>query len=541
MKKITGLVIILALMFFGCYYGMGILTERTVKNNLAIVNHSNGLFAEVVSYHRGLFQSKALLDWSIHVPARTIIAASGQSETIPAQDYRVEMPLTIYHGPIIYSDQGIMFGLGFAHTDLSLPQKIVDQFNSYFSKESTQPKMNISLYVDYLNNSQISIQVPQFNLIAKQGKMMFDWMGMASSVKTTSSLNELSGHFEIEGIGYIQDEMSLKLGEISGKYSLHKNKAGIFYGEASTMVPSVLIKHNDEKMFELTDFSIDTRTDVNNNLFSSYFDTSMKKVFLNDRVFGPGHLVLAIKNLDATVLAQINEEIGKVQQGTDVQKQQAMLAILPQLPKLFAQGVVFEISTASLTLPEGEVSGDLSVALPLGSLTNPFELLQKIQGQGKLEVPVLLMKELVTQSTKQRLMSAALEASSQAGAANDKGAVLSKETSEVPHAVNDSTITKSTDSVPDTSAAKPSDGSTRSEVNNSPESADGDLKSVVAPNPLLEDINKQATVETDKEIAAMLQSGLIVEKGSNYLISIQLNQGQFVVNNKPFNPAMLKF
>lgn len=31
MKKLTGLVIILAVLILGGYYGMGILTERTVK------------------------------------------------------------------------------------------------------------------------------------------------------------------------------------------------------------------------------------------------------------------------------------------------------------------------------------------------------------------------------------------------------------------------------------------------------------------------------------------------------------------------------
>jgi uncharacterized protein YdgA (DUF945 family) len=474
---------------------------------LGVVNHSNGLYAEVVSYQRGWFQSHALLDWSIHVPTRTVTTPSGQAEVIPAQDYQVEMPLTIYHGPIIYSDRGVMFGLGYAHTDLTMPQKVLEQFNDYFTAESTQPKMDISLFVDYLNNSQINMNIPQFNLIAKEGKMQFNWMGMTTGVKTTSSLSEVKGAFNIEGIGFLQNQVNLVVGEITGKYNLHKTRTGLFYGDASSMVPSVVIKINDEKIFELTDFSVDTATTIKKDLFSSSFSTSMKKLILNGRVFGPGHLDVAIKNLDADVLAHINEAVSKAQQGTDLEKQQAMLSVLPLLPKLFAQGAVFDISTINLVVPEGDVSGDLHIALPAGVLTNPFELLQKIEGSGNLKLPALLMKEMVTQSIKQKLLSKAADTTPSAVTTPASGASATQGNIEQQQQ-------------PATKAA-------------SANTAVGNMS--------VDDIMKQAEAQTDQQVAAMLQSGVLVQQGSDYMISIKLSNGQFVVNDKPFNPAMIKF
>lgn len=507
MKKVTGLVILLAVLLLGSYYATGVITERTVKNNLSVVNHSNGLYAEVVSYKRGWFQSQALLDWSVHVPAREVTNANGQVEKIPAQSYQIEMPLVIYHGPIVFSNVGVMFGLGYAHTDLSLPSKVAEQFDAYFTKDSKKPAMAISLFVNYLNDTQVNINIPQFNLAAKQGKMEFNWQGMSSKVKTTASLSKIGGSFEVQGFGYLQNQVQLTVGDISGTYNLHKTDSGLFYGDATTQVPSVVINNLNDKIFELKWFSVDTKTDIEANLFNSYLSSSLKEVFFNGRVFGPAQFDIAIKNLDAQVLAQINDVITKAQQGTDADKQQAILSILPQLPRLFAQGAVVDMSKLSLVVPEGEVDADFNIALPKGPFANPFELIQKITGKGTLKLPAALLKGMMAHSVKQKLMSQ-VSNKADVSAASSNGVAVAGSSAAVASSNN-------------------ADSATKSESNGT---------NVIS----LDDIEKQVGSETDSEIAHMLQSGLLVQQGTDYVLTVQLIQGQFVVNNKPFTPAMLK-
>ena len=53
MKKLAGLIIILADLILGGYYGMGVLTERTFKKNIEVINQSNGLFAQVINAEHG--------------------------------------------------------------------------------------------------------------------------------------------------------------------------------------------------------------------------------------------------------------------------------------------------------------------------------------------------------------------------------------------------------------------------------------------------------------------------------------------------------
>lgn len=488
MKKLTGLVVILAVLILGGYYGMGVITEQTVKNNLEIVNQSNGLFAEVVEYNRGWFKSNATLNWRLHVPERMVKSASGQSQAEPAQDYQMQMPLTIYHGPFIFADDGLKFGMGYAKTDLTLPAKYAEQFNTFFTGESTKPKMDMSLLVNYFNSSKVNMAIPEFKLIAKQGNAQFDWKGMSSTMKVTSSMDEIDGSFTIDGMRFTKDDVIATTGEIASEYNLHKTDSGLFLGDASLNFPSLLVMNKDRKMFELSNFDANTDSDIDSGLFSSHFKSSLNKIVANGKTYGPGNLEMAIRNLDADVLARINEQATKAQHGTDIEKQQAMFAIVPELPKLFSRGPEFEISQMSFTMPEGTVEGSLMISLPKGDTTNPLEMMQKVQGQGKLKVPAAVLKMLLSESAKQKLAS------------------------------NPAIAQNSTTPPVDGSTTTPGDSSTANQ-----------------------DLTSQVAAQTDQQLNAMVQSGLLVQSGSDYLVELSLNQGQLVVNGKPFNQSMMKF
>src|SRR4051812_3422006 len=98
MRKLVVLLVVLAILVLGSYYAMGAMTERTIKHNIAAINRTNGINAQLVKYNRGWFTSNVLLDWQIHVPARQIKDENGLVQTIPAQDFMFNMPLKIYHG-----------------------------------------------------------------------------------------------------------------------------------------------------------------------------------------------------------------------------------------------------------------------------------------------------------------------------------------------------------------------------------------------------------------------------------------------------------
>lgn len=484
MKKLTGLVIILAVLVLGGYYGMGVITEKTIKRNIEVINQSNGLFADIEQYNRGWFNSDAKIKWRMHVPERIVKDANGQSQTVAAQDYQMEMPVTIYHGPFIYANKQLRFGMGYAVSDIAFPDKYTEQFDSTFSKDSIKPQLDLSIFVNYFNRSTIGLNLPSFKLIAKDGNGQFDWKGMNSTTSLSSGMKKVKGGIVIDGMMFNKDGTQITLGKITSDYDLHQTSAGLFLGDANFVLPSFDVAVKEQKMFELRDFMVRSDSDIDNSLFNMHFNLSLKSVVANGKTYGPGNFEMSLRNLDADVLAKINEQATAMQNGTEIERQQAMLAMLPQLPKLFSKGAEFEISAFNAKLPQGVIEGHLFVGLPKSDSTNPFELMQKVKGNAKLKVPTEVVKQLMQQSVMQQMakqpeMQQAL----------------------IQQLQNAQTQT------------------------NQP-----------APTP-----EQLAAMQTDKQLAALEQTGLITVQGSDYLIEVGLEQGKFTVNGKPFDPSMVKF
>lgn len=490
MKKIAGLVVILAALVLGGYYGMGIATERAVKHNLEAINKSNGLSVKVLEYKRKWFSSTTLLDWRLQVPERVVKSENGESVTIPPQELEMQMPLVIHHGPVIFANGTVKFGLGYANTEIPLPAKYSEQFNTLFTEESIKPKFNLSMFVNYFSNSLVELAIPSFKLIAKEGGQQFDWLGMTSFVDLSADAKKIKGEFNVDGMLFTKDDIKAQVGEISSDYDMHKSDAGLYLGDANVSVPSISVKTKDEKVFELTDFDVHSSCDVEKGLFGTRFKLSVDKIFLAGKSYGPGNLEIAIKNLDAEVLARINERVNQAQSGTEAERQQAMLAILPEVPKLFSRGAEVEISELSFVMPQGTIEGNLQFGLPAGDHSNPFELIQKIKGSGKLKVPAEIIKLVLNESNKSKVVS------------QQNPAVQPVEQSNVAAAIVSATST--------------------------------------TPEPTT-DVAQQVAAMSDAQLNSMLQSGLIVQDGSYYVIEMALDQGNLQVNGKPFNAEMIKF
>jgi len=484
MKKLTGLIIILAVLVLGGYYGMGVITEKTIKRNINVVNQSNGLYADIVEYNRHWFNSDAKINWRMHIPERIVKNSKGESETVAAQDFQMEMPIIIHHGPIIYANHKLRFGMGYAVSDIKLPTKYTEQFDTAFTKESIKPQLDLSIFVNYFNRSTLALELPTFKLVAKDGTGTVDWLGMKSTTKMSPGLQKIQGDVVLDGINVNKDDTKVTLGKVSSDYDLYQTASGLYLGDASFNLPSIDVDVKNQKMFELRDLSISSDSDIDNSLFNMHFSASLKSVLANGLNYGPGSFEVSLRNLDADVLAKINQQATAMQNGTEIERQQAMLAMLPELPKMFSKGAELEISTLNMKLPQGSVDGNLLVALPKADNINPYELFQKVKGNAKFKAPVAVVKQLIQQSVLQQM----------ATEPDMQQALIQQLQSAQPQA---------NQAVPTT--------------------------------------EQLAGMQTDKKLAALEQSGFLVVEGSDYLIEMNLEQGKFTVNGKPFDSSMVKF
>lgn len=492
MKKIIGLVVILVALVLGSFYGMGLVTQRTLIRSVDLMNQSTGLSVTVADYQRHWFKSSAALDVKIHIPERVETNAEGKLESTPAQDFSLAVPVQIIHGPVIYSQSGVMFGLGLATSDLNLPKEVAEKIASQFAEQSIQPKFELSVFVTYLNQSRFQLSVPTFKLVFKEGNGEVDWLGMKGDMSVSSDLNRFHGQFTLDGIKVVKDKINGEMGSVTSDYSLKKTQDGLFIGEAGFSVPSVSISQDNKPLFSLAQFKARTESSITDNLFEFSFKTSFDKVLAHDKQYGPGLLELSVKNLDAKVLAQLNAQANALKQTAGAQRQQTMFAMLPVLPKLFTQGPSFEISTLKLTMPEGDIDGHFAIALPKSDNINPFQVMQMLEGSGKLQVPSEIVRTVLIESLKQK----AVAETSPQGKMMPQAAPISKD------------------------AAAPS-----LPVDNDKNTADA---------------MQQATAEANKKLAALVEAKLLSVQGSSYVIEFQLSQGKFTVNGQAFDPGTFK-
>lgn len=490
MKKLAGLVIILAALIIGGFYGMGILTEKTLRKNIDVIDQSNGLYGEIEQYNRGLFSSDAKIKWQLHVPERITKDANGQEQTVPAQDYTMDMPLKINHGPIIFTNKHLRFGLGYAESVFPLPKQYEAQFDATFTKESTKPQLDLSIFVNYFNQSTVDFKVPSFQLFAKEGDAHFNWLGMNATTTATSQMKKIGGTVILNGLHFSKADTKVDLGKVSSDYDLHETASGLYLGDANFSLPSFVILEKGQKMFEIVDLDMKSDSDIEEHLFNTHFNVTLKSLSANAQNYGPGDLEVALRNLDADVLAKINQQAGAMQNGTDAQRQQAMIALLPELPKLFGKGAEFEISKLSMKIPQGQIDGNLLVSLPKGDNANPFELVQKIHGNARLKVPAEAVKQIMKQSVMQQLVKQP-----------DLQQTLAQQLQ-----ANQTAVTPT----------------------------------APATQPTLS-IDQIASMQTDKQLNTLQQNGLFTVQGTDYVVEVILDQGKFTVNGKPFDASMLKF
>lgn len=478
MKKILSVVVILAAILLVSYYGMGMLTEHSLKKTMTRVNQSNGITVKIVQYDRGFFKSLAKLDWNFHVPEQVIVE-NGQQTTIPASDYHIDMPVKIMHGPIIFADNNVLFGLGYASTDLSIQAEYEKQFDAQYTTDSVKPKLNLAVYINYFNKSHIHIAVPAFKLISKQGMKQFDWLGMVSDVNVSSKMKRINGHLVIDGINLVKDNTKAVLGNIESDYDLSRNKLGLYTGDANLLFPTAVVMENNNKVFEVKDFEIHTTSSIKNNLFTSTLMTKLNELFTQRKIFGPCKLSMAIRNIDAEAIADINNKINLAKHERAISQQQLFFSVLPDLPKLLAKGAEFQISELNIGMPKGVIKGDLLIAMPNENVTNPLQMIQKLQGNGNVVFSSEILKELMRDAMKRKL-----------------------------------------------------------EASINMQQAAVDNNAVAAQN---DNLGVEAAKLADQKIDSLVKSQVLLIKGTDYVLGFKFEGGKLLVNDKPFDPSMMQF
>ncbi|MCH9764211.1 MAG: YdgA family protein [Gammaproteobacteria bacterium] len=505
MKKILLGCFLFFLVVLGGFFVTGLITESTLKKNLVALNEANDFSVDLAHYKRGLFQSTADLKWHVTVSEKITKKENENTLVIPPKAYTFDMPLAIYHGPVMFENGHFRFGLGSAQGNLSLPKAYISDFLDTFASESTQPTLSMKLFVSYLCKTHLELALPPFQLLTKQNHSQFEWLGMSSDVHFSPESTRLKGHFLLDGLRITGDKFRILLNKVSSAYEAHKAKNGLFLGDAKLDVPILQVSVKKQPEFYLKQLEVSSNNTLENDLFASSFHLAFKTLLSGNETYGPAEFDVGIKKLDANVLAELNQHLNQLHRAdtTGGQTQQLLLSLLPQLPKLLGKGAVFEVSAFKLGMPDGTADGSLRIAFPLSKGDGPIQIIPKVIGEGRLQMPASFVKTLLVHSFKQQTIQAHEDALA------DKSDKKSYNNKKILAA---------------------------STLNAKPDVAD---KTDSAASLTLAALDQQAVQHADQKLADLIRMGVFQPKGGDYVLELKLSSGRLLVNGHPFNTGML--
>lgn len=482
MKKILSIILFVVVLLLASYYGMGLLTERSIKHTVNVLQTMNKIDLKLVDYHRGFFCSQAKLNWTFHVPPREVPNPNGGMKTISGMDYVIPVPLSIHHGPMIFTGHGVKFALGNAESRLTIPKTYLEHLKPYFSASSSLPVVNLSLLAHFSDYVTLNVDIPSFQLMMLAKRTQFDWSGLNSTTVLSFDLGKMNGSSVLDGVQLSQSSTQIKLGKVKSGYELHMTVIGLYEGSASIGLSNVTVTADGRPQMNLSGLDVETDSTVKSGLWHSHFKGEVKQILLEDQHYGPGVIEIFVKNLDAAVLVRMQEQLKSLQTASIKARQKALWSLIPEMPRLFAKGAAISIPTFRFVMPEGELSGNMNIALPEGELRNPFQIVAQVVGSAHLQMPAVLVQEMMADVVRQKLQA----------------------------------------------PQPPAD------VTSSPEAA---------PVAVIqgEALEQQAKALAQKQLTSLTDSGVLVLNGKAYVLDLTLEKGHIAINGKPFTPSMFEF
>lgn len=377
MKKWTGLLISLLILILIAYYIMGFMVERTLNKNINAIHKTSVASIYLDQYQRGWFSSRANLVLEMHVPAQQVKDDSGMTKNNPPVDLNIKFPLMVDHGPFIFTDSGLRFGLGYV---------------------TTKPQTRYGALISYCNNTIFKYSLPSILTKGKTGPQdyQFEWLGLTAELKISPDIEKVKGYWKAYGFNGDAANVSFKLGKVLNEFKFYYTE-GLWIGQTHLSVPYFTLTADNAKVVEMDAFDLSLGSDISNKLLNYNADINLKKLSINNNTYGPGSFKLSIKNLDPSAMADINKL-----QWTMLENNQHpelnMLALLADLPKLLSKGSELDLSEMYLTVPDGTITGRLNIVLPQSDISDTAQIMQKAHGEGQFKAPAATVKALITAS-----------------------------------------------------------------------------------------------------------------------------------------------
>lgn len=480
------------------YYITGVRAEKEFERFLESAENFPNVTVTADHYQRGWIKSTVHINAVLHQPAQQY-TQDDEIKTLPAQDISFSFNTDIYHGPIIVENNHVSLGLGYAQAEIPLPNEVLSQFDNLFTADSIKPTFVVSLLLKYRDRLDVGFDVPAFELTSKDKQAQINWKGFESLWKLTAKLSRTRGHVKFNGATFKNHEAHGEMGSMYLKYDLEDTTSQILSGNASLNLQSVLFSPAGGSSLVVHGFQAATINHVHDGLVSSSLKADVSDLSFHGVDYGPGVLNVSATNLDAKALNQIQEQLQAVNGSdlSDAQQQVLLLTILPELPRLLGKGATFEVKQFQVSVPEGLILATADIKLPHQEKSdpNPLQLLNQLQANANVEVPVLWLNNMAIDLLKFKI---------------EQNQLMQKEI----------IVKNEADAVATGQKASSTEA--------------------IAKLLTSQEIDILAVQQAKEQLNKLVENGVLIKKDNIYSIKLTFKQGSLMVNGKPFNGNMIQ-
>ena len=421
-KLIGGIVVILILAaggFVGAAYWSGIQAERWYQEALkALVESAQNPDVKFTSmrYERGLFSSQSVTRVQLTLPE-----GSETKGTDPSFSIRQD----IYHGPLPLAGRGVPdVPMGVTG---GVIRATLDPESSAWTRQlaklygNQEPIVAISQF-GFDGASDTRIIMPPLNLSnvedlqslafsGLQGQFQVAPRGAAVQGKLTVASLEFTGKPPaIEGLTAAGSSGQVKLGDLSLNVNQRKGAFDLLFGDSSVRIGELRVQDQATGApFILTNFTITGALSPQGaQQVAGEVVVKADKVTV-DQQSGSGSLKLALRNLDGTTLAQLQQWQQKT--ASQPQDPQALDEVMKLLKTLLRGKPEFTLDSQA-KLAQGDWQGTLTLNFQdfgeVNLLLDPSGLLGALEkGAADVAASKALIEALLISTTKEQLMAQA--------------------------------------------------------------------------------------------------------------------------------------
>ena len=435
MKKLlwlfSGLILLLAALFLGAPYYLGIKAEQSLNKQHEILSHTSFLQVESRRYERGWFSSH-----------ETTVVRFKPTFLAQLQDKLPDNIKTILTQPITL-ESNIKHSL-FANG--SMPVRAVVDTEFVFQPESreilqrffgSQAPASLRNVIQLNGNGRLTWQVPAFKYQELSG-IAINWQGLEGSTDYAKYFTAYQSSLNNPGLTItLADKGSVSYKNLQLHTETREGSHNLALGSSKLTLGQVEVEWKDSINYDirlndvlnmvsdlqigsfinpygqvppakitLNDLQIETRMDQDGRWVNTEGKFGFAKLNYGSDNYGPLAIHVSAEHLDAESLAALKTRRDQLitQRLSDEQMREALLAALRnEAAGLFTNDPVIRLKQFDLTTPQGMISGNGELkfsGLTTADLSNIDNLLAKTDADFHIAVPQQVIERLTAAQAK---------------------------------------------------------------------------------------------------------------------------------------------